>query len=84
MLGSDAFDVEIWNELTFGSDFLDQGRYYDPCRASARPGRRDRARSSGARSRACATGATASRAIGIGDGFASQTPLPSGATSPPG
>ncbi len=30
VLGGDAFDVEIWNELSFGSDFLDAGRYYDP------------------------------------------------------
>lgn len=25
-----AFDVELWNELTFGSDFLTIDRYYDP------------------------------------------------------
>ncbi len=28
--GSDDFDVEIWNELGFGSDFLNLGKYYDP------------------------------------------------------
>jgi hypothetical protein len=26
----DDFDVEIWNELTFGTRFLDIGNYYDP------------------------------------------------------
>ena len=26
----DEFDVEIWNELTFGSDFLDINHYFDP------------------------------------------------------
>ena len=30
VLGSDAFDVEIWNELSFGSDFLDADNYYSP------------------------------------------------------
>jgi len=28
--GVTDFDVEIWNELTFGSDFLDINKYYDP------------------------------------------------------
>jgi hypothetical protein len=28
--GSDDFDVEIWNELTFGSGFLDINNYLDP------------------------------------------------------
>jgi hypothetical protein len=27
--GSDDFDIEIWNELTFGSAFLDVGNYMD-------------------------------------------------------
>ena len=30
VLRSDNFDVEIWNELSFGSDFLYADRYYDP------------------------------------------------------
>jgi hypothetical protein len=28
--GIDEFDVEIWNELTFGTRFLDINNYYDP------------------------------------------------------
>jgi hypothetical protein len=28
--GIASFDVEIWNELTFGSDFLSVNNYYDP------------------------------------------------------
>ena len=28
--GDGNFDVEIWNELTFGSDFLYSDRYYEP------------------------------------------------------
>lgn len=31
-MGFDSFDIEIWNELTFGSNFLERGinNYYDP------------------------------------------------------
>jgi len=31
-VGIDSFDIEIWNELTFGSNFLERGinNYYDP------------------------------------------------------
>ena len=28
--GITGFDVEIWNELSFGSDFIDINNYYDP------------------------------------------------------
>jgi hypothetical protein len=30
ILGDDDFDVEVWNELSFGSDFLDSSTYYSP------------------------------------------------------
>lgn len=32
-----GFDLEVWNEYTFGSDFLDLKRYYDPDQAFAEP-----------------------------------------------
>ncbi len=32
-----GFDVEVWNELTFGSNFLDINNYYDPKRVYAEP-----------------------------------------------
>jgi hypothetical protein len=32
--GSSNFDVEVWNELSFGSDFLDLGYYYNPLPAA--------------------------------------------------
>ena len=73
---NDGFDVEIWNELTFGSDFLDAGHLLRP--AARGPGRRRRHRSapcSTAPSRGSATPRTASPAVGISDGFASQTPF---------
>ena len=41
-LGTDAaadagFDLEVWNEYTFGSDFLEDKRYYDPPRQYKEP-----------------------------------------------
>ncbi len=30
LLGSDNFDVEVWNELSFGSSFLNINNYYSP------------------------------------------------------
>lgn len=30
LLGGDDYDVEIWNELTFGSAFLDVNNYFEP------------------------------------------------------
>jgi hypothetical protein len=81
-LGSDAFDVEVWNELSFGSDFLYQERYYDPPRE---------------RGRGDVTAEILKRTVGylreprngvskvrIANGFASQAPWASGATSPRG
>ena len=32
-----GFDLEVWNELTFGSHFLESWHYYDPPRAQAKP-----------------------------------------------
>lgn len=32
-----GFDIEVWNEMTFGSDFLDINRYYEPKRDYAEP-----------------------------------------------
>lgn len=79
VLGSDAFDVEVWNEQSFGSDFLHQETYYDPPRES---GQGDVTQAI-LRRTVRALRAESSR-IDIGDGFASQNPFPSGATSPRG
>jgi hypothetical protein len=84
VMGAEGFDVEIWNELSFGSDFLNVGNYYNPVPPSlqgvgsveeqllARTVQWLRAPASGVPN------------IGIGDGFADQTPFASGSTSPPG
>ena len=80
-VGSTKFDVEIWNELSFGSDFLDIDRYYHPPIDSGE-GESSKAvlnstvaflRNSDLRPR-----------IGIAHGFGSQTPFASGSTSPTG
>lgn len=83
-LGSDSFDVEVWNELNFGSDFLDAGRYYDPLPAEL-GGQGDTNRQLLGRTvswlRNPANGVSR---VGIGDGFASQTPFAAGSTEPTG
>lgn len=82
ILGSQNFDIEVWNELTFGSDFLNQASYYEPPKAAGagdvpseiitRTVKFIRDPSNGVSS------------IGIGDGFESQRPFASGATVPRG
>jgi hypothetical protein len=82
MLGSEEFDVEIWNELSFGSRFLNINSYYEPDIEWTNGGN---------------VGQILSRTveylrepahrvpnIGIGNGFANQSPWVSGSTSPPG
>ncbi len=77
-----SFDVEIWNELTFGSDFLYQERYYDPPRESGGGDVTDTIRDATVRYlRSPATGVPG---IGISDGFANQRPWASGANVPAG
>jgi len=80
-LGNDAFDVEIWNELSFGSEFLDAATYYDP----APPGDGDAKREILERTvRWLRDPEHGVENVRIGDGFANQTPFAAGSTSPPG
>src|SRR5689334_12653831 len=82
VLGGDAFDVEIWNELAYASDFLDVNTYYATPVDGGSGSTTDTilARTVSA-VRDPASGVSG---IGIGDGFANQDPRPSGATVPPG
>ncbi len=82
LMGNDNFDVEIWNELSFGSDFLYSERYYETPPVA---GSGDVTRVIPERTvkwlRDPANGVSG---VGITNGFESQRPWASGATSPVG
>jgi hypothetical protein len=83
ILGSDRFDVEVWNELSFGSDFLDASTYYDPPVVTSDPRGTERA----ILERTIAYIRDPShrlRGVGIGDGFANERPWEAGSNVPPG
>jgi hypothetical protein len=83
VLGGDGFDVEVWNELTLGADFLDVNTYYDPPLEAVDPVATEReilARTI-AYLRSPENGVSR---VGIGDGFANERPWESGANVPPG
>jgi Bacterial TSP3 repeat len=82
ILGSDNFDVEIWNEMTFGSDFLYSDTYYEPPLIA---GRGDVTDVIAARTVAwLRDSANGVSGVSIGNGFENQRPWASGASSPPG
>jgi hypothetical protein len=81
ILGNDNFDVEVWNELTFGSAFLSASNYYKPAPKGFGPITRQ------------VLGATVDYIrdsqndlpdVGIGDGFANETPFMGGGAEIPG
>lgn len=80
--GSDDFDVEIWNELGFGSDFLSLGHYYNPL-PDATEGNTDDAilDATVAFLKDAANGWPDVR---VGNGFTNQTGADSGAEQPIG
>jgi hypothetical protein len=82
IMGSQKFDVEVWNERSFGSDFLYQERYYDPVREEGDGDRLDEILKRTVNYVRDARNGVSK--IGVGNGFASQTPWESGATSPHG
>ena len=83
ILGNESFDVEIWNELSFGSDFLDLNRYYDHQVLAGDPAATQATilRRTVAFLRNPAHGVSR---VGIGNGFASERPWEAGSTSPVG
>jgi hypothetical protein len=81
VLGTYDFDIEIWNELTFGSDFLDIANYYDPAPQGSGAVDDELLRRTVAWLRDPANGVSG---VGIGDGFANQRPWESGTESPAG
>jgi hypothetical protein len=86
IFGPEGYDLEVWNELGFGSQFLDFEHYFT---ASAE-GTAD-VTDEVVKALLAATVAYVrdplngiSPTVGVTDGFASQTPFPSGAQAPPG
>jgi hypothetical protein len=80
-LGDTRFDVEIWNELSFGSAFLNRGNYYEVAPANAAETIPVLLERTVAWLRDPAHGL---RGVGIADGFASQRPWDSAASVPAG
>ncbi len=84
VLGSDNFDVEVWNELSFGSAFLSAANYYSPVPSSMQ-GTGSVQDQLLARTVAwLRNAANGVPNVGIGDGFSNQTPYASGSTVPAG
>jgi hypothetical protein len=83
VLGSQNFSVEVWNELSFGSDFLDVNNYYNPALVPDAPtATQERIlEQTVSYIRNPANGVAR---IGIGDGFSNERPWESGATVPAG
>ena len=82
ILGSDEFDIEVWNELGFGSDFLDINNYYSPP-LDGQDGSNEIAILTRTVQYVRDPGNGLSE-VGIGNGFASERPWDSGSTSPVG
>lgn len=83
IFGNGNYDLEVWNELSFSSQFLYQTSYYSPTRESG----------SGSVTETLLNETVAyvrdplngiSSGVGITDGFASQTPFASGSLLPTG
>lgn len=81
-LGDDSFDVEIWNELSFGSAFLDRGSYYE-----LTPDERPQGVTDALLARTVELLRDPDRGlrgVAIADGFASQAPWPAASNTPAG
>ena len=87
IFGPEGYDLEVWNELSFGSQFLNAEYYDTPAGAEgASVATREITKTlldeTVAYVRNPANGIGSG--VGISDGFASQTPFPSGAQAPSG
>jgi len=90
IFGPGGYDFEIWNELSFGSQFLNEENYYSPARETG-SGSVTKGPDSVTEALLGETVAYIrnpahgiSSQVGVSDGFASQTPFASGANVPPG
>lgn len=83
VFGNGNYDIEVWNELSFASQFLYQTNYYLPTRESGSGSVTETVlNETVAYVRNPANGISPD--VGITDGFASQTPFASGALLPIG
>ncbi|HLY49900.1 MAG TPA: hypothetical protein VKR21_11965 [Solirubrobacteraceae bacterium] len=84
ILGNDQFDIEVWNENSLDSSFLNVANYYNPVPPSLQ-GVGNVTLQLLARTAAWIRNpANNLPDVGLGDGFANTTPFASGATVPPG
>jgi hypothetical protein len=86
IFGADGYDLELWNELSFGSEFLREEKYYSPPRDSGGGSIKEVKEVLRAETVAYVRDPAhgISPKVGISDGFASQTPFASGAKDPVG
>jgi hypothetical protein len=88
IFGPGGYDLEVWNELSFGSQFLNEEVYYSasPSPEDAKTDRKEVRKALLAETvayvRNPANGISSD--VGITDGFASETPFPTGAHLPVG
>lgn len=81
VLGDDDFDVEVWNELSFGSQFLYASNYYSQAPAGSGDMPTEITQATVDYIRAPASGLPD---VGIGDGFSNEEPWTSGTNEVPG
>jgi hypothetical protein len=106
VVGPGGYDVEVWNELSFGSQFLNAENYYylgsdkelsEPNYEASPQQEPTLGRQKALNTKAVIKAVRAATAeyvhdpangiapgVGVTDGFASETPFPSGAAAPPG
>jgi len=84
VLGNDAFDVEVWNELTSDSAFLNVANYYSPVPPSLQGTGNVEDELLARTVRWIRDPAHDLPDVGIGDGFANETPFVSAVGLPPG
>jgi hypothetical protein len=86
IFGPGGYDLEIWNELSFGSQFLDAANYYSPSPEDAKTTHKEVIKALLAETVAYVRNPAngISSEVGVSDGFASETPFPSGASLPKG
>jgi hypothetical protein len=84
VFGPGGYDLEVWNEISFGAQFLDAAIYSPASPESVKTTRKEVVKALLAETVAYVRNPAngISREVGVSDGFASETPFPSGASVP--